>query len=84
MSDQEALSEAARMMAAKRRQISTRCLFCGELIEGTTRRRYCTPSHRAMAAQYRQQGRRTPAELKEGTDLDVSGSREPGSPGRDG
>ena len=72
MGDEESLSEAGRRIAAQRRKVATICLFCGESIEGTTRRRYCTPSHRALAAQYRQRGRPTPAELQ-GTDTKERG-----------
>ena len=50
MTDEEILSAAARLHAARRRQFAKHCPVCGTAFEGIARRRYCSAACRVRAA----------------------------------
>ena len=51
----EAAKLAGRLYAARRAIVDSVCAYppCGRTITGTTRKRYCSPSHRVMDARRR-------------------------------
>lgn len=55
MTDQEILSQAARLRAARRRKIAKTCDVCGAAFEGIVQRRYCSDRCRVTAARRRVQ-----------------------------
>jgi hypothetical protein len=48
--EEEILSEAARIRAGRRRRLVKRCEVCGESFEGIAQRRYCSDRCRMRAA----------------------------------
>jgi hypothetical protein len=50
-------SEWGRLLAAHRRRVQVTCPECGAPVEGTVRRRYCSPACRLRAARQRQRAR---------------------------
>ncbi len=46
---------AAQILAALRRRVTTTCVVCGNAVQGTTKRRYCSDACRVRAYRTRQQ-----------------------------
>jgi hypothetical protein len=60
MSDTEA-TEFARGLAARRKRVATRCAVCGaELVDVTTRRRFCSNRCAVRAHRQRQRDQEAP------------------------
>lgn len=55
MSDEEILSAAARLRAAKRRQVAKTCEVCGTPFEGVAQRRFCSDACRMRASRRRRE-----------------------------
>ena len=53
MTDDEIVSAAARLRAAKRRRVRKSCEVCGEPFEGIAQRRYCSDTCRVRASRRR-------------------------------
>ena len=53
----DAASTAAKLLAARRRQVQTRCAVCGISTAGTTKRRYCSNACRQRAKYQRHKAR---------------------------
>ena len=51
--DTQPISEAARALAARRRQVTRPCAVCGKSITGTTKRRYCSHACKLRALRRR-------------------------------
>lgn len=49
MEEQELLSEAARLIAGRRKIVQVTCAVCGKITEGTKKRKYCGPVCAAKA-----------------------------------
>ena len=56
MTDEEILSAAARLRAAKRRRVAKTCEVCGTPFEGIAQRRYCSDACRVRASRARRGG----------------------------
>jgi len=56
MTDEEILSAAARLRAARRRRIAKLCEVCGTPFEGIAQRRYCSDACRMRASRARRGG----------------------------
>ena len=54
MTDEEILSAAGRLRAAKRRRVAKTCLVCGTPFEGVAQRRYCSAACRVRASRQRE------------------------------
>ena len=54
MTDEEIVSAAARLRAAKRRRVARTCDVCGTPFEGIAQRRYCSDACRVRASRARQ------------------------------
>jgi len=59
MTDEEILSAAAKLRAARRRRVAKRCEVCGTPFEGIAQRRYCSDACRVRASRARHGGRAT-------------------------
>lgn len=53
MNEQDLMSAAARLSAARRRRVQTTCAVCGREMEGTVRRRYCSAACKLRAVRQR-------------------------------
>ena len=53
MTDEEILSAAARLRAARRRRVAKTCEVCGAPFEGIAQRRYCSDACRVRASRAR-------------------------------
>lgn len=56
MTDEEILSAAGRLRAAKRRRVANTCPVCGTPFEGVVQRRYCSAACRVRASRGREDG----------------------------
>ena len=59
MTDEEILSAAARLRAARRRRVAKACEVCGTPFKGIAQRRYCSDACRVRASRARRGGRTT-------------------------
>jgi predicted nucleic acid-binding Zn ribbon protein len=61
MTDEEILSAAARLRAARRRRVAKTCEVCGTPFEGVAQRRYCSDACRMRASRQRREMQGAPA-----------------------
>jgi predicted nucleic acid-binding Zn ribbon protein len=61
MTDEEILSAAARLRAARRRRVAKTCEVCGTPFEGVAQRRYCSDACRMRASRRRREMQGAPA-----------------------
>ncbi len=55
------IKTAAQLLAAQRRRVELVCAVCGQRVEGTTKRRYCSNACRQRAKHARQRQQQAPS-----------------------